>query len=281
MQKNKIKPLKDLRLLDRFLFAELMEDEECSKEVLEIILGKEISLLSKDQTEKEIRTATWLKSIRLDVYSVDEEGTVYDTEMQQNWRDDLEKRSRYYQGLLDSSLLVPGEQSYNALNDTYIIMIMPFDLFRKGRYQYTIKAFCEEDKEIQIQDGATRIFLNTHGKNKEEIRPELIEFLNYVEKTNELQEETFRSEKVTKIQKAVRQIKSNEEIGVKYMQKWEEIAEARAEGRTEGREEYTLELIRKKQEKGKSLAQIAEDLEMTEEEVQSVLERIREESEEQ
>ena len=94
MQKNKIKPLKDLRLLDRFLFAELMEDEECSKEVLEIILGKEISLLSKDQTEKEIRTATWLKSIRLDVYSVDEEGTVYDTEMQQNWRDDLEKRRR-------------------------------------------------------------------------------------------------------------------------------------------------------------------------------------------
>ena len=81
MQENKIKPLKDLRLLDRFLFAELMEDEECSKEVLEIILGKDISLLSKEQTEKEIRTATWLKSIRLYVYSVDEEGTVYDTEM--------------------------------------------------------------------------------------------------------------------------------------------------------------------------------------------------------
>ena len=279
MKKNKIKPLKDLRLLDRFLFAELMEDEECSKEVLEIILGKEISLLSRDQTEKEVRTATWLKSIRLDVYSVDEEGTVYDTEMQQNWRNDLEKRSRYYQGLLDSSLLVPGEQSYNALNNTYIIMIMPFDLFGKGRYQYTIKAFCEEDKEVQMQDGATRIFLNTHGKNQEEVRPELIEFLNYVENTNELQGETFHSEKVTKIQKAVQQIKSNEEIGVKYMQKWEEIAEARAEGRTEGREEYTLELIRKKQEKGKSLAQIAEDLEMTEEEIQSVLDRIKEEHE--
>ena len=281
MKKNKIKPLKDLRLLDRFLFAELMEDEECSKEVLEIILGKDISLLSKEQTEKEIRTATWLKSIRLDVYSVDEEGNVYDTEMQQNWRDDLEKRSRYYQGLLDSSLLVPGEQSYNALNDTYIIMIMPFDLFGKGRYQYTIKAFCEEDKEIQIQDGATRIFLNTHGKNKEEIRPELIEFLNYVEKTNELQEETFRSEKVTKIQRAVEQIKSNEEIGVKYMQKWEEIAEARAEGREEGREQLLINQIQKKQAKGKDLAQIAEELEMTEEEVQSVLDRIREGSEEQ
>ena len=110
---------------------------------------------------------------------------------------------------------------------------------------------------------------------------ELIEFLNYVEKTNELQGETFHSEKVTKIQKAVQQIKSNEEIGVKYMQKWEEIAEARAEGREEGREQLLINQIQKKQAKGKDLAQIAEELEMTEEEVQSVLDRIREGSEEQ
>lgn len=200
--------------------------------------------------------------------------------MQQNWRDDLEKRSRYYQGLLDSSLLVPGEQSYNALNDTYIIMIMPFDLFGKGRYQYTVKSFCKEDKEIEIQDGATRIFLNTHGKNKEEVRPELIEFLNYVEKTNELQEAMFHSEKVTKIQKAVQQIKSNEEIGVKYMQKWEEIAEAREEGReegrTEGREQLLINQIQKKQAKGKDLTQIADELEMTEEEVQKILDKYAE-----
>ena len=276
MKKNKIKPLKALRLLDRFLFAELMEDEECSKEVLEIILGKDISLLSKEQTEKEIRTATWLKSIRLDVYSVDEEGNVYDTEMQQNWRDDLEKRSRYYQGLLDSSLLVPGEQSYNALNDTYIIMIMPFDLFGKGRYQYTIQASCVEDKSIRVRDGATRIFLNTHGKNKEEVRPELIEFLNYVEKTNELQGETFHSEKVTKIQKAVQQIKSNEQIGVKYMQEWEERQDEIDKAIEADREKRTLELIQKKQAKGKDITQIADELEMTEEEVQKILDKYAE-----
>ena len=52
MQKNKVKPLKDLRLLDRFLFAEVMDDPECSKEVLKIILGKDIQLLPKNQTEK-------------------------------------------------------------------------------------------------------------------------------------------------------------------------------------------------------------------------------------
>ena len=273
MQKNKIKPLKDLRLLDRFLFAEVMDDPECSKEVLEIILGKEIQLLPKNQTEKEVRTASWLKSIRLDVYSVDEEGTVYDTEMQQDHRYDLEKRSRYYQGMLDNSLLEPGERNYNKLNDTYIIMIMPFDLFGKGRYQYTIQASCVEDRSIQVQDGTTRIFLNTHGKNKEEVRPELIEFLNYVEKTNELQGKTFQSAKVAKIQKAVQQIKSNEQIGVKYMQEWEERQDEIDKAIEADREKRTLELIQKKQAKGKDITQIAEELESTEEEVQRILDK--------
>ena len=195
--------------------------------------------------------------------------------MQQDHRYDLEKRSRYYQGLLDSSLLEPGERNYNKLNDTYIIMIMPFDLFGKGRYQYTLQASCVEDKSIQIQDGATRIFLNTHGKNKEEVRPELIEFLNYVEKINKLQGETFHSEKVTKIQRAVQQIKPNEQIGVKYMQEWEErqdeIDKAHEEGIKIGRAKELVELIQKKQAKGKDLTQIADELEMTEEEVQRLL----------
>ena len=95
-------------------------------------------------------------------------------------------------------------------------------------------------------------------------------------KTNELQEESFHSEKVTKIQRAVEQIKSNEEIGVKYMQKWEEIAEARAEGREEGREQLLINQIQKKQAKGKDLTQIADELEMTEEEVQKILDKYAE-----
>ena len=158
-------------------------------------------------------------------------------------------------------------------------MIMPFDLFGKGRYQYTIQASCVEDKSIRVRDGATRIFLNTHGKNKEEVRPELIEFLNYVEKTNELQGETFHSEKVTKIQRAVQQIKSNEQIGVKYMQEWEERQDEIDKAIEADREKRTLELIQKKQAKGQDITQIADELEMTEEEVQRVLDKQKEMSE--
>ena len=105
---------------------------------------------------------------------------------------------------------------------------------------------------------------------------ELIEFLNYAEKTNELQGETFHSEKVTKIQKAVQQIKSNEQIGVKYMQEWEERQDEIDKAIEADREKRTLELIQKKQAKGKDITQIADELEMTEEEVQKILDKYAE-----
>ena len=104
----KRKTLSELTLMDKFLFDETMDCAEAHEAMLQIILGQEnLKLLLCGQTEKEVRTAPWLRTIRLDVYAVDEEGTVYDTEMQAGYRNDLAKRSRYYQGLLDSSMLEP------------------------------------------------------------------------------------------------------------------------------------------------------------------------------
>ena len=93
---------------------------------------RELTLLTPAQTEKELRTAPWLRSIRLDVYALDKELSVYSTEMQKEYRNDLVKRSRYYQSLIDSPLLEPGSVNFNQLNITYMILIMPFDLFGLG-----------------------------------------------------------------------------------------------------------------------------------------------------
>ena len=273
------KSLKDLTLLDRFLFAEAVEDPETMQILLEIILGEEIVIENLPQTEKEQRKSPRYRHIRLDVWAKDENDRIYDTEVQRRDTGNLPKRSRYYQGLIDGKLLEPGTVDFNLLNDVFIILITPFDLFGSERYRYTFRMRCEEEGEIILEDGAVRIFLNTHGKNKEEVRPELIEFLNYVEKTNELQGEAFQSERVTKIQRAVQQIKSNEQIGVKYMQEWEERQDEIDKAIEADREKRTLELIQKKQAKGKNITQIADELEMTEEEVQRVLDKQKEMSE--
>ena len=69
------------------------------------------------------------------------------------------------------------------------------------------------------------------------VSPELIEFLRYMESTDAALVENNANEKLKKIHKHVSQIKASEEMGVKYMQKWEEKVLDREEGRAEGQAE--------------------------------------------
>ena len=84
------------------------------------------------------------------------------------------------------------------------------------------------------------IFLDTKGTNDHEVSQELRDFLHYVESLDENLVENSDSERLKKIHACVKKIKSSEEMGVKYMQKWEEKQIDREEGREEGREESTL-----------------------------------------
>ena len=252
-----------------------MDHPEAHQALLQIILGRDdLMLLTPSQTEKEFRTMPWLRSIRVDVYAFDQKGTVYDTEMQASYRTDLAKRSRYYQGLIDSSLLAPGAASFNRLNNTYIIMITPYDLFGEGKYCYTFVPCCKEDKSVELQDGAIRIFLNTKGINDDEVSQELIDFLHYVENTDERIAENSESERLKQIHACVSRIKASEEAGVKYMQKWEEkiierekaLAEGIQKGRQEGRQEQRKEMILS------SMGKLMEKMNMTAEEALDFLE---------
>ena len=49
-RKTKMVPLGELTLMDRFLFDAAMENEEVHRAVLEIILGRDIALLTKTET---------------------------------------------------------------------------------------------------------------------------------------------------------------------------------------------------------------------------------------
>ena len=275
-----MKPLKDLVLLDRFLFAEAMEDPVIVRNVLEIILGDEILLLDTLQTEKELRTSPLLRSIRMDVFSMDEEKNIYNTEVQKKNTQNLPKRSRYYQALLDSSLLEPGVVDFNLLNNTYLIMIAPFDLFGQGKYRYTFQAACLECPNISLGDGAVKIFLNTKGMNDDEVSSELIELLHYIEQTSDEVNNNCTSIRIKEIHNRVSKIKISEEMGVRYMQAWEEKIYEREEGRTEGRTEgeflKLISQVRRKFSKHISVEDSADMLEEKEEVVRKIYEAVRE-----
>ncbi len=286
-KRQKLIPLNKLNLTDRFLFEEVMEDPLAHQEALGIILGRDVPLLTQNEAEKELRISPEARSVRLDIFSMDEDRAVYNTEMQKQRRADLSRRSRYYQSLVDISLLEPGIPDYSRLNESYLIMITPFDLFGCGKYRYTFRAVCEEEPGCVLEDGATRIFLNTRGTNDDEVPQELAEFLHYVEHTTDEAAEHAGSERIRRIHDRVRKVRNSEEVGVKYMQAWEEKyyekEEARKEGLQEGLQKglqngarnKLKDQVKKKLEKGKSLEEIADALEETEEMIQELIQELK------
>ena len=267
------KSLQDLTLLDRFLFAEVMEDTKTFENVLSIILGQDISIAGRPQTEHENRTSPLKRQVRLDVWAEDESDAVYNVEAQKENTKNLPHRSRFYQALIDSKLLLPGEVDFSNMKDCYSIIIAPFDLFGKGLYQYTFQMTCNETGQT-LDDGAVRIFFNTHGKNPEAISPELRELLYYMEHTTE--NISCSTPRLQEIQSHVNIVKSSEEIGVKYMQEWEEKILEKRKARAEGEDLRLIKLIKKKIQKSKNLIQIADELEETPESIQILYDCVKE-----
>ena len=265
MEKNVVTRLEDLNLINRFLFDEVMEDRESYQATVSILLGEDIELMDGPETEKELRVSPELREIRLDVVSMDRSGKLYYTEMQQKDTKNLRRRSRYYQAQLDVSLLEPGSKDFNLLNDSCLILVAPFDIFERGLYRYTFATFCKECPDLKLEDGATRVFINTRGKNKWVFSQEFLDFMEYLTNTTDEVAEKTESCRIKRIHEQVKRIRLSEKMGVKYMQLWEEKAYIREEGLeqglAEGRDKHLINIICKKLAKAKSLDQIADEVE--------------------
>ena len=234
---ERIKSWEELTIQDNFLFQRLMQlRPDLCQELLELILGVRIVELHNPESEKSISEAYNNKSIRLDVYAIDANGTIYDIEMQTSNKqeDDLAKRTRYYQGLIDLNILTKGAK-YEALKKSYIIFICTFDYFKKGRSIYTFQNLCVEDSSLPLQDDSYKIFLNTTSIGND-VSEDLKHFLDYV--AGHKPQGIFTN----KIAEAVDKLKEHKETRVDYMTYKLEIErqrdaaanEARIEGRREG-----------------------------------------------
>lgn len=94
---------------------------------------------------------------------------------------------------------------------------------------------CREVETLWLEDGATRIFLNTHGNNEDEVSEELVALLKYFENSTLEEAVESGSDAIKEIHDHVQKLKDSEEIGVRYMQAWEEKMYERMEAKEEGR----------------------------------------------
>lgn len=86
--------------------------------------------LEEVRVEEVVLNKSGKRAIRLDTWSQDTKGTQYNMEMQNDVRtDDVRKRSRYYQGLMDSQILKSGKKTkYRQLPPTVVIFITKEDI---------------------------------------------------------------------------------------------------------------------------------------------------------
>ena len=141
--------------------------------------------------------------------------------------------------------------------------------------RYTFLPQCQESPNTILQDGATRIFLNTKGYNKENVSQELIDFLHYIENSTEETAAAINSKRIQRIHERVCRVRTNEQVGVRYMQAWEERIYDRQDGRKEQRIISTISLIKKNMARGLSLKDIADFLDEDIAEVRKIADLIQ------
>ena len=91
MRRQKVmKSFDKLEYRDDFMFGKVMEDTELCRDVLECLLQRPVGELKELQTQKEFRYTSDGKPMRLDVYNEDDDGQIYDAEMQN--RNNMAKR---------------------------------------------------------------------------------------------------------------------------------------------------------------------------------------------
>ncbi len=270
------KTWEELEITDDFLFGKVMRNPELCKRTIEVILGIEIDRIDYLEEQKTIDMSLDAKSIRLDVYVKDGANTVYNIEMQPVKRDNLPKRSRYYQGMIDLALIEKGEH-YSKLNRSYVIFICSFDLFGKNRCVYTFENRCIEDSEISLGDETVKVFLNSRGDSTH-LNSNLKAFLEYMNHKKE-SENDF----ITMLDREVKKAKANLEWRREYMTlyiKFQEMMEegreeGLAEGRAEGDMRRLISQVRKKSEKGISSEVAADMLEESPEMIERIMNLIQ------
>ncbi len=230
-----MKKYQDLTFTDDFMFCKVMTaNPRLCKSILSLILQKSIKKIVAHGAQKTVDITAGAKGIRMDVYLDDDEGNVYDLEMQATRKRYLPKRLRYYQSMLDLNHLERGND-YGQLPHTAIIFVCTFDQFKKGLPVYTFQSRCVEMPGLQMGDAAEKIFVNPDSR-RDGLSADFNAFLDYLQGKKDA-----HSGLTAGIDEAVEKAKAHKEWEVEYMTWQAYEMDARREGMEEGRREGRAE----------------------------------------
>ena len=234
-RKYGVKPFSELSFTDDFMFRKVMySNPDLCKRVIELLLDIKVDRINYKGQDYPITTTTDSKSVRLDVYVDDDDGTVVDLEMQNLSVKALPRRSRFYQAMVDVDNLLAGSEYYELPNSYIVFICTNFDPYERGFYKYEFRELCLQDTNIELGSGSSKVFINAKSK-VDEMSEEMRAFLNY------LCGKRATTDLTRDIDAGVANVKAYRPWEAEYMH-WNEIVslaeqDARRVGREEGREE--------------------------------------------
>ena len=230
-----------------FIFALVMRDPDICKGIAELIISDEeigeVKIAASENSspdekdELEIALQACLdfgkdmRGVRFDAYVKTADKWI-DIEMQTTNKHDLEKRSRYYQALMDTDCLEKGGK-FKDLKNTYVVFICTFDYLGLGEPLYVVESYIRKN-DLHFNDGTSKILLNTKC-SPDKVPEKLKSFYEYINDPSKID-----SKLVEGIDERVQKYNTPEWrerlVTLEYM-----IAEAKEEGLEQGRTEGLAE----------------------------------------
>ena len=195
------KPIEELTFTDDFMFGRIMQNAEICKGLLERLLEIKIDKIEYPTLQKTISPHYKSKGIRLDVY-IEDSSRVFDIEIQNHLDENLPKRTRYYQSMMDIDLLLKGN-NYTQLKESFVIFVCKDDFFGFNLPCYSFSNTCKEKSDLQLGDESHKIIFNASAfKNEKDLeKKSILEYIidkkstsDFTEKLDTLVEQTKLNE---------------------------------------------------------------------------------------
>lgn len=156
------KDLERLRALrpidDGFMRCLFKDDLPLVQFVLRIMMQKPEMIITRCETQKDLKRLAGSRSLELDVHAVEPDGTEYDIEVERSRGRAEPRRARYHQSAMDIENLGPRED-FSKLPETYVIFIAEEDIFGGGRAFYQIERL-DVDTGRPFGDGTHILYVN-------------------------------------------------------------------------------------------------------------------------
>ena len=150
-----------MTLFNDILFRNVAKDKDVARLFVRLFTGREsLDVVARD-TQYSVVPVTGQRGVVMDLHIVDDEGSVFDFEIQDYRELHLALRARWYHSQLDWEHGPESGQEYDSLPQVQVVFIMRHDPFGQGRLLYRVRK--EAAPGLVYDDGSHTAFMNVRA----------------------------------------------------------------------------------------------------------------------